>query len=107
MKQMEQQGWIASTIEQQSGKPNRKVYNMTDARKKELFRWLNEPPEELEPGPRVVARSPPHVERNGVDGIEEQVIFGEVVHGLSLPRRVAVVAAHLWRERADSLRLRA
>ena len=48
LKQMENQGWIASNIEQQSGKPNRKVYRITGEGKKELLHWLNEPPEELE-----------------------------------------------------------
>ena len=48
LKQMENQGWIASTIEQQSGKPNRKVYRITGEGKKELLHWLAEPPEELE-----------------------------------------------------------
>jgi DNA-binding PadR family transcriptional regulator len=48
LKQMENQGWIASTIEQQSGKPNRKVYRIKDKGKKELLHWLAEPPEELE-----------------------------------------------------------
>jgi hypothetical protein len=45
---MENQGWIASNIEQQSGKPNRKVYRITGEGKKELLHWLAEPPEELE-----------------------------------------------------------
>ena len=48
LKQMEKEGWIASTIEHQSGKPNRKVYNITGQGKKELIQWLAEPPEELE-----------------------------------------------------------
>ena len=48
LKQMEKEGWIASTIEQQSGKPNRKVYRIKDKGKKELLHWLAEPPEELE-----------------------------------------------------------
>jgi len=48
LKQMEKEGWIASTIEQQSGKPNRKVYRIKDKGKKELLHWLSEPPEELE-----------------------------------------------------------
>ncbi len=48
LKQMENQGWIASTIEQQSRKPNRKVYKITGEGKKELLHWLAEPPEELE-----------------------------------------------------------
>ena len=48
LKQMEKEKWIASNIEQQSGKPNRKVYRITGKGKKELLHWLNEPPEELE-----------------------------------------------------------
>lgn len=48
LKQMEKEGWIASTIEQQTGKPNRKVYRITGEGKKELLHWLNEPPEKLE-----------------------------------------------------------
>ena len=42
---MEGQGWVASTVLQQSGKPNRKVYQITDKGKEELLRWLAEPPE--------------------------------------------------------------
>ena len=42
-----------------------------------------------------------HVEHDGVDGIEEQVVVGEVVHAPSLPQHVAGIAAHLWRERPD------
>jgi PadR family transcriptional regulator, regulatory protein AphA len=45
LKQMEGQGWIISAIEQQEGKPNRKVYRITEDGQKELFHWLNEPPE--------------------------------------------------------------
>ena len=48
LKQMEKDGWIVSTIEQQTGKPNRKVYRITGEGKKELLHWLAEPPDELE-----------------------------------------------------------
>jgi PadR family transcriptional regulator, regulatory protein AphA len=48
LNQMEKQGWIASKVEQQSGKPNRKVYRITADGKKELLHWLNEPPVEPE-----------------------------------------------------------
>jgi PadR family transcriptional regulator, regulatory protein AphA len=48
LNQMEKQGWITSKIEQQSGKPNRKVYRITPNGKKELLNWLNEPPVEPE-----------------------------------------------------------
>jgi PadR family transcriptional regulator, regulatory protein AphA len=49
LKQMEGQGWIASTIEHQDGKPSRKVYQMTEAGRLELRRWLAEPLEMPEP----------------------------------------------------------
>ncbi len=45
LKQMEGEGWIASTVEHQEGKPTRKVYRVTKAGEKELQRWLAEPPE--------------------------------------------------------------
>ena len=48
LNQMEREGWITSKIEQQSGKPNRKVYRITAEGKKELVNWLNEPPPEPE-----------------------------------------------------------
>ena len=47
LKQMETQGWIASTIEQQSGKPNRKVYRIMDKGKKELLNILADKKDEL------------------------------------------------------------
>ncbi len=48
LNQMEKQGWITSKVEQQSGKPNRKVYRITNDGKKELLNWLNKPPVEPE-----------------------------------------------------------
>jgi PadR family transcriptional regulator AphA len=41
--QMEKSGWVLSAIEQQKGKPNRKVYKITGTGKKELRKWLSEP----------------------------------------------------------------
>ena len=49
LKQMERQGWIVSTVEHQEGKPSRKVYRITENGRKELSRWLDEPPETPEP----------------------------------------------------------
>ncbi len=49
LKQMEGQGWIISTVELQEGKPNRKVYRVTEDGRKELLRWLAKPPETPEP----------------------------------------------------------
>lgn len=43
LNQMEKSGWLLSCIEQQEGKPNRKVYKITDEGKKELRTWLSEP----------------------------------------------------------------
>ncbi|MFN6571476.1 PadR family transcriptional regulator [Dendronalium sp. ChiSLP03b] len=37
------QGWITCTVEIQHDRPNRKVYNMTEAGKAELIRWLQCP----------------------------------------------------------------
>ena len=39
--QMDKNGWVSSSIEEQQGKPNRKVYNVTDKGKKELLEWLS------------------------------------------------------------------
>ncbi len=41
--QMEKNGWVSSSIEQQEGRPNRKVYKITGKGKKELRRWLGGP----------------------------------------------------------------
>jgi PadR family transcriptional regulator, regulatory protein AphA len=49
LKQMEGQGWIASTMEHQEGKPSRKIYRVTRAGEKEFSRWLAEPAEMPEP----------------------------------------------------------
>jgi PadR family transcriptional regulator, regulatory protein AphA len=38
--QMEKNGWLSFRIEQQEGKPNRKIYNLTASGKKELNAWL-------------------------------------------------------------------
>lgn len=34
-------GWVESTLEVQEGRPNRKVYHITDAGREELRRWLH------------------------------------------------------------------
>ena len=49
LKQMEGNGWLKCTVEHQDGKPNRKVYHVTDTGKEELQRWLAEPLEMPEP----------------------------------------------------------
>lgn len=40
---MEKSGWVSSSIEQQEGKPNRKIYKITGKGRKELRRWLDGP----------------------------------------------------------------
>ena len=49
LKQMEGSGWLNVTVEHQDGKPSRKIYQVTDAGRKELQRWLGEPLETPEP----------------------------------------------------------
>jgi PadR family transcriptional regulator, regulatory protein AphA len=41
--QLEKNGWLSFRIEQQEGKPNRKIYNLTASGKKELNEWLSKP----------------------------------------------------------------
>jgi DNA-binding PadR family transcriptional regulator len=43
LKKMERTGWVESTKEQQSSRPARQVYHLTDAGRVELQRWLTEP----------------------------------------------------------------
>jgi DNA-binding PadR family transcriptional regulator len=45
LNQMEKKGWLSFEVEHQDGKPSRKIYNLTDAGKKELRQWLSTPPE--------------------------------------------------------------
>ena len=45
LNQMEKKGWLSFKVEHQDGKPSRKIYNLTDAGKKELQKWLSTPPE--------------------------------------------------------------
>ncbi len=49
LKQMEGSRWLSVTVEHQDGKPSRKVYQITEAGRKELQRWLGEPLEMPEP----------------------------------------------------------
>lgn len=46
LNKMQSQGWLKAEIETQIGKPNRKVYSLTEEGLEEFLRWLNEP---LEP----------------------------------------------------------
>jgi PadR family transcriptional regulator, regulatory protein AphA len=47
--QMAANGWVASVMEHQDGKPSRKVYTITEAGRAEFLRWLAEAPESPEP----------------------------------------------------------
>ena len=49
LNQMEKKDWLTAVIEPQEGKPNRKVYKLTDKGLKEFQRWLEEPPEVPQP----------------------------------------------------------
>ncbi|MEM6502167.1 MAG: PadR family transcriptional regulator [Cyanobacteria bacterium P01_C01_bin.89] len=40
---MENQGWISPTVVAQEGKPDKKVYAITDSGRQELLRWCTEP----------------------------------------------------------------
>ena len=62
-----------------------------------LLRQRHEPPEELVPRIRVIPDPRQHVERDGLDHVEEEVVVGGVIHAgerasLSRPRRRAFVA---------------
>lgn len=41
LNQMEKNGLLSSSIEQQEGKPNRRIYDLTDKGKMEFREWLN------------------------------------------------------------------
>ncbi len=56
LKQMEGSGWLNVEVEHQDGRPSRKVYHVTDAGRKELRRWLNEPFEMPEPRNAVLIK---------------------------------------------------
>lgn len=43
LEKLVEQGWITCTVEIQHDRPNRKVYNVTEAGEAELIRWLQSP----------------------------------------------------------------
>ena len=43
LKKMEKSGWVKSSVEQQTSRPARQVYHLTDSGRSELQRWLAEP----------------------------------------------------------------
>lgn len=40
---MEQDGWVSSSVSPQAGGPDKKVYDVTDAGRAELSRWISTP----------------------------------------------------------------
>ncbi len=49
LRQMEADGWVASVVEHQDGKPSRKIYHVTESGQREFAAWLARPPEAPEP----------------------------------------------------------
>lgn len=45
LSRMELAGWVHSTVVPQSGRPDKKVYEVTEAGREELSRWIAEPAE--------------------------------------------------------------
>lgn len=43
LKKLAKAGWLSSTVEPQGARPPRQVYQITDAGRQELERWLREP----------------------------------------------------------------
>lgn len=49
LKKLEEEGLLRSQVEPQEERPDRRVYSVTEAGRKELLGWLQEPLTELEP----------------------------------------------------------
>jgi DNA-binding PadR family transcriptional regulator len=47
MKQLAEEGLATSAVERTSGKPDRRVYSITEAGRAELWRWLDKPAEPM------------------------------------------------------------
>lgn len=43
LKRMEEQGWVSAQAVEQAGRPDKKVYTVSDAGRGELTRWIAEP----------------------------------------------------------------
>jgi len=50
LRKLEDQGWIASTVEAQEARPDRVVYRMTETGRREMLDWLADPLAELPRG---------------------------------------------------------
>ncbi len=48
LKKMEEKGFVVSDVEEQNGRPNRRVYNITESGKTALKTWLGKPVMELQ-----------------------------------------------------------
>ncbi|MEP7286663.1 MAG: PadR family transcriptional regulator [Chloroflexota bacterium] len=65
-----EQGFVESTIEVQTDRPNRKVYHITEAGRTELFRWLALPQSEL-----PIHREPFLVQLFFADQVDPKTVF--------------------------------
>lgn len=45
LKKLERQGWVGAQLEEQSSRPARRVFHLTDTGRQEFQRWLTEPVE--------------------------------------------------------------
>lgn len=50
LRKLEDEGWIASTVEAQEARPDRVVYRMTETGRREMLDWLADPLSELPRG---------------------------------------------------------
>lgn len=43
LKKLERYGWVDAQMEEQESRPARRIFNLTDSGRTELYRWLGEP----------------------------------------------------------------
>jgi DNA-binding PadR family transcriptional regulator len=98
---MEAAGWVAVTVVEQDGRPDKKVYDLTDAGRVELADWIGQPaaPE--------VARSELAVKIRGASYGDPAAVAGEVERHRALhAERLNAYLANEKREFPDPSRLR-
>jgi len=69
---LEEQGWTASHMEIQQSRPNRKIYQITDAGRAELARWL------VTPQPLPIHREPFLVQLYFAAGLGKETILSRL-----------------------------
>lgn len=76
---MARQGWVSHTTVPQTGKPDKKVYAMTEAGKVELLRWFQEPsePTPIREDLLVKVLAGPHIDR---DWLEKELFHRRQLH---------------------------